>query len=83
MASDFAAGALHIPLDDIEARADELDRDQTYAVMCRSGYRSSVALSLLRRAGLERLIDSRGGFLAWRDAGLEVEELAASGDCGA
>lgn len=44
------AGSLHIPLEDLDDRAAELPRT-TLAVHCASGYRASIAASLLDRAG--------------------------------
>ena len=44
------ADALHIPIQDIEGRIDEIPSGEVW-VHCRSGYRASIAASLLRRAG--------------------------------
>ena len=43
-------GAVHIPLHDLEARLDEVP-DGVVWVHCASGYRASIAASLLDRAG--------------------------------
>ena len=43
-------GAVHIPLHDLEARLDEVPRDEVW-VHCASGYRAAIAASLLDRAG--------------------------------
>ena len=43
-------GAVHIPLHDLEARFDEIP-DGVVWVHCASGYRASIAASLLDRAG--------------------------------
>ncbi len=43
-------GALHIPLHELEERLDELPDAQVW-VHCASGYRASIAASLLDRAG--------------------------------
>ena len=59
-------GAMHIPLGDLETRASEIPRDRTAATMCEAGYRSSLAASVLARAGVERLINVTGGMAAWR-----------------
>ncbi|MEX1026170.1 MAG: MBL fold metallo-hydrolase [Planctomycetota bacterium] len=57
-------GALHVPLGELEARLDELPRDEPLAVVCASSYRSSIAASLLARHGFENLVDVRGGMQA-------------------
>ncbi len=59
------AGAQHLPLDELEARSEELPRDRELVVICRSGYRSTIAASLLERRGFSQLYDAVGGMLAW------------------
>jgi glyoxylase-like metal-dependent hydrolase (beta-lactamase superfamily II)/rhodanese-related sulfurtransferase len=44
-------GALHIPLDQLEDRVAEVPRDVPLWVHCASGFRASIAASLLDRAG--------------------------------
>ena len=44
------AGALHIPLHDLLARLDDVPAGEVW-VHCRSGYRASIAASVLARAG--------------------------------
>ena len=44
-------GALHIPFYELEARLDEVPRDREVWVHCGSGFRASIAASLLARAG--------------------------------
>ena len=49
-AEGAVAGAVHIPLHDLEARLDEIPDGDVW-VHCASGYRASIAASLLDRAG--------------------------------
>jgi rhodanese-related sulfurtransferase len=58
-------GALHIPLAQLPRRLDEVPRDRPVVVHCAGGYRSSVAASVLRRAGWTDVSDVLGGFNAW------------------
>ena len=58
-------GSAHIPLIELEARADELPGGREILVHCASGYRSSIAASLLRRRGLGSPLDLAGGIQAW------------------
>jgi hydroxyacylglutathione hydrolase len=44
------------------------------AVICGSGYRSSVAASVLQRAGRDDLVNVIGGMEAWHAAGLATEK---------
>lgn len=43
--------ALNIPLDQLEARMEELDRRKPILVCCETGSRSGFGVSLLKRAG--------------------------------
>jgi len=65
-------GAVHIPLAELERRAGELDPAADWVVMCAGGYRSSIATSVLERAGHRRIINGVGGLDAYRRAGLPV-----------
>ena len=58
-------GALHLPLAALEPRLRELPKDRDLVVVCRSGYRSSIAASLMERGGLRRVTDLAGGMDAW------------------
>ncbi len=66
-------GAVHIMGEEISKRLAEVpDSDLPLALVCGSGYRSTVAASVLRRAGYERVINVTGGMDAWSRAGLPV-----------
>jgi len=47
-----------------------LDREKLLVVHCKGGYRSSIATSLLRRAGFRDIANLIGGFDAWKTSGL-------------
>jgi rhodanese-related sulfurtransferase len=47
-----------------------LDREKLLVVHCEGGYRSSIATSLLRRAGFPDIANLIGGFDAWKTSGL-------------
>lgn len=66
------AGAVHIPYPELHARMGELPRDRALVTYCASGVRSSLAASMLAADGRE-VRDVRGGFTAWRRAGLPIE----------
>ena len=73
------AGATHIPLAQLPARLAELDRNAEWTVFCRSGYRSSIATSVLRRAGFQRIVNTAGGLDAYRESGLPLEVSSPAG----
>ncbi|HBY60427.1 MAG TPA: MBL fold metallo-hydrolase [Solibacterales bacterium] len=66
------AGARLAPLQQLAKEAGPLDRTALTAVHCKSGYRSAIAVSLLEKAGFERVVNVTGGFDAWATAGLPV-----------
>jgi hydroxyacylglutathione hydrolase len=59
------AGAIHVPGGDLQKRLDEIPKNAEIYVICGSGYRSSVATSILERAGYTRAINVVGGMGAW------------------
>ena len=59
------AGSAAIPVGQLPGRLDELDVDAPTVVYCAGGYRSSVAASVLRRAGFVDVSDLVGGYGAW------------------
>jgi hydroxyacylglutathione hydrolase len=64
------AGSRWIPLGRLESRVGELDRSKLVVVHCKGGYRSSIAASILRHAGMREVANLIGGFDAWKAAGL-------------
>ncbi len=53
-------GALHIHIDDLRDRLDELDRDKTYITYCAVGYRAYLAYRILTQRGFKALNLSGG-----------------------
>jgi hydroxyacylglutathione hydrolase len=66
------AEARHVPAQDVAEQARALADGPDVAVVCASGYRSTVAASVLERAGVRRVANVTGGMNAWRRAGLPV-----------
>lgn len=65
-------GARHIELASIPKALKELSTEQPLALICGSGYRSSVAASYLKAAGFSDVGSVRGGMQGWRQAGLPI-----------
>jgi rhodanese-related sulfurtransferase len=59
------AGSVAMPVGQLPGRLDELDPAAPTVVYCAGGYRSSVAASVLRRAGFRDVSDIVGGYGAW------------------
>ncbi len=66
-------GALHVPLNRLTDSLSMIPGDKTLACICKSGYRSSVATSLLERAGFRSVTDVMGGMDAWTAEGAQAQ----------
>jgi rhodanese-related sulfurtransferase len=66
---EWAAGHVkhsHLkPLHKLSTMLDDLDPQKPIAVLCRSGYRSSIGTSLVQRAGFKQVMNVVGGIDAW------------------
>jgi sulfur-carrier protein adenylyltransferase/sulfurtransferase len=56
-----------IPLGDLSKRVSELDSSREIVAHCRSGKRSAEAVDFLRQAGFRKVLNLKGGILAWSD----------------
>ncbi len=70
--SGHVAGAAHIPANDLPQCLDVVPKERTIHIICGSGYRSSIASSVLQRAGRSDVVNVVGGMTAWMGAGLPV-----------
>lgn len=66
-------GAKHIFVPDLKERVAELDRDRPVATYCGSGYRASIAASLLAQQGFSTVYNVPGSFKAWAAADYPTE----------
>ena len=66
-------GARHIFLPELRKRVGELDRAKPTAVYCASGYRASIAASILKEEGFDKLWNVPGSWEAWKKAKFPVE----------
>jgi rhodanese-related sulfurtransferase len=66
-ARGFIPGSLHIPLDELRARMDELPRDKEIVVSCQSGQRSYFASRILVQHGF-RVRNLTGSYRTWKTA---------------
>jgi hydroxyacylglutathione hydrolase len=63
------AGAVSVPLGDLPQAASSLPHGRPLLVYCASGMRSTTAASLLERAGVGPVVNLKGGYGAWQEAG--------------
>ena len=66
-------GARHIFVPELRKRVGELDPTKPTVVYCGSGYRSSIASSILKSAGFNELWNVPGSWEAWKAAKLPIE----------
>lgn len=66
-AKGFIPGSIHIPLDQIRARMNELPRDKEVVVHCLSGQRSYFACRILAQHGF-RVRNLTGSYRTWKTA---------------
>ena len=59
------AGAVSAPLDRLREALPKLDPKGIIAVYCQSGYRSTIACSLLGAKGFESVVNVLGGLDSW------------------
>ncbi len=57
--------SINIPLPHLPNKYDQVPHDHPVVVHCASGYRSSIAVSLLEQVGFLNIIDLVGGVEAW------------------
>lgn len=71
--AEHIAGAINVPLELLDSRCDELSRNSQLLVICRSGKRAERgAYTLMGRGFHPEVLE--GGMIAWRKAGLPIEE---------
>jgi len=65
--------ARHIYVPHLEENLAELDQSKPIAAYCGSGYRASIAASILKKKGFEKVINIPGSWNAWTAVNLPVE----------
>jgi rhodanese-related sulfurtransferase len=66
------AGARRIEMNELQAQANTLQKDQTVIFYCRSGNRSGMAAAAFREAGYDAY-NMAGGIIAWTEAGQPLD----------
>jgi Rhodanese-related sulfurtransferase len=70
--AEHIVGAQNFPLDFINRNMEQVDREKTYYLHCKGGYRSMTAASILKARGFEHLVNVTGGFDALKEAGVDL-----------
>ena len=66
-------GATHAFLGELREKAEDLDKSRPYATYCASGFRASIASSLLAAQGFSDIRNVPGSWKAWTGAGYPGE----------
>ena len=77
-------GAFHCPRGMLEFwidpdspyHKDVFAADKEFVFYCNGAWRSALAADVAQQMGLENVVEMYGGFTAWKNAGLPVEERA-------
>jgi len=72
--SEHVIGAENLPLDFINDLMSKWDADEEYHVHCAGGYRSLIAISILKSRGYTKLINIEGGFNAIKGTTVPVSD---------
>ncbi len=80
--SGHVPGAQHYFVGEMGDRITGLDKEACYATYCASGYRASIAASLMKSRGFKNVANVPGSWGAWTAAGypIELEHEKVSGD---
>ncbi len=66
-------GARTITLSELREKSELLDREKPVAVYCGSGFRASIAASILSMVGFQDVYTIAGSLLAWNARGYELD----------
>ena len=58
-------GSVALPMSQVVAKLDELDRDRDWVVICHHGMRSMQVAMYMERSGFPRVFNLQGGVDAW------------------
>ncbi len=73
-ASGHIKDATHIMLGDLPGKLNQLPSDRSLVAVCGSGYRSSIASSILARHGFSDVSSMDGGMSAWNQRRLPTQK---------
>lgn len=80
---EFEAGhienAVTYPLDFINDHLNDLHQGRKHYIHCKSGYRSVIAISILKKQGYKDLVDVLGGFTAIEKTNLPLVDVCTKG----
>ena len=73
--AEHIEGSQNFPLDFINQHMSEIDKKQFYYMHCRSGYRSTIAASILKSRGFDQLINVQALFENFKREGMPITQF--------
>jgi hydroxyacylglutathione hydrolase len=73
-AHGYIEGSHHTYVGELPLHIAEIPKDRPVLVYCDTGYKGSLAASILARHGITRVTNLLGGFTAWKKAGYPAEK---------
>nr|WP_207168443.1 rhodanese-like domain-containing protein [Thiocystis violacea] len=77
IAQGMIPDSLQLPMHLIPIRMSELPKDKDVVLYCRSGARSYQACAYMMQQGYGRVLNLRGGIIAWARHGYPIEAPSA------
>ena len=69
----FLSNDLNIPMGQVKAKMDTLDKSKNILVYCKSGTRSDRIADILSKNDFQKVSSLKGGFNAWLKADLPIQ----------
>ena len=69
----FLSNDLNIPMGQVKAKMDSLDKSKNILVYCKSGTRSDRIADILSKNDFQKVSSLKGGFNAWLKADLPIQ----------
>ena len=60
-------GSIHIPMNDVPTRLDEINKEKEIIVQCKSGKRSAKVCEFLLNNNYSNVKNLKGGIIAWSE----------------
>ena len=70
----FLSNDINIPMGQVKAKMDTLDKSKNILVYCKSGTRSDRIADILSKNDFQKVSSLKGGFNAWLKADLPIEK---------
>ncbi|MGB3464054.1 MAG: rhodanese-like domain-containing protein, partial [Cyclobacteriaceae bacterium] len=75
--SGHIEGATNFPLDYINENMEEVDNGTDYKVHCAGGYRSVIAISILKSRGIHNVVDIAGGYKSIKETDIPTKDMVS------